>query len=114
MDVARTLGLNVEDRNELGGWSLPKSVRGEVSSRGDTKPKIMANAYSEGSAALHREFTVRSALLAVVRDLVGTPSGWQERVPLQRGELPSFDFLQSVANVETARLRGLHLHDGVQ
>jgi hypothetical protein len=103
-DITRRAGWRLEDRMELGRWSVEvlkaivmaaaaehgtRQTRGKVAGAG--LAAACANLYSRGKAAFGREIELRRAACAVVRDHIGDRV-WTGVVPVQR-EAPSFDFL---------------------
>lgn len=103
-DVTRAKGWPLEDRMELGRWSvvalrsLMEAIAAETGRRMTSRKRASsslssacANLYSRGRAAMEWELLLRRRACAVVRDFIGE-RGWQQVVPVQR-EAPSFPFL---------------------
>ena len=106
------LGLSLEERNELGGWKLPAGGVDNQACRFQSTPrpkaqKMMTNVYSRGEAGLDRELAVRRKVIKAVQKTLGNPSDWRSRIPLQRREFPSFEFLLKLLAATSEDERGL-------
>ena len=101
-DVTRRAGWPLDDRNELGSWAadiyraLLREAQIDPQRAGRAARRnarvAMPNHYSRGPAACGRQLELRHKAAAIVRAFVGD-APWHERVPMQRGQGPSFDFL---------------------
>ena len=101
-DLTRTAGWPLEDRMELGRWSLAiirayveAAHSAGVSTRrtqqaGDLR-RAMANLYSRGNAAVQREVALRRRAIAIVRDFIGDRDWWTV-IKVQAGP-PDFDYI---------------------
>ena len=103
-DVTRALGWRLDDRMELGRWSvdvLRAFLAADAAETGRRQSKkrssaslsaACANLYSRGKAAMERELELRVRACGVVRMHVAGRD-WRDVVPVQR-EPPSFTFLK--------------------
>jgi hypothetical protein len=103
-DLTRAAGWPLEDRMELGRWSLAMirsliltahaagvTTHATRAQAAGSMQAVTANLYSRGKAAADREFTLRERAIAIVTDYVGGRA-WKEVVPVQ-AEPPSFQFM---------------------
>ena len=103
-DLTRRAGWPLEDRMELGRWSLAvirsliitayaagQTTRAQRQQAAGSLTGVCANLYSRGKAAMERELELRRRVLQMVRDYVAGRA-WAEAVPVQQG-LPTFDFM---------------------
>ena len=113
-DVARALGWPIEDRCELGRWSVSiikeiiMASRPPAAKRVKSAKTACANLYSRGQAALERELELRSAAVEAVAVFAGAgkgDAGWTKRVPVQE-DAPSFGFLKSKSATEEVEFSG--------
>jgi hypothetical protein len=103
-DLTRAAGWSLEDRMELGRWSLGiiKSLvmarhaeggttRSALASSAASLATATANLYSRGRAAMDREVALRRRAVAIISTYVGERA-WESVVPVQP-DAPSFTFL---------------------
>ena len=103
-DMTRAAGWPLEDRMELGRWSLNiiksfllaslserSGPRASRSAAAANLSSACANLYSRGKTAMQRELALRFRAVGIVRSFVGGRA-WRDVVPVQY-DAPSFAFL---------------------
>ena len=103
-DLTRAAGWGLEERMELGRWSvavlrsLVMAAHADGGTRHATRQAAAnlstacANLYSRGAAAFDREIALRVRALDLVRGFVGARA-WTEVVPVAKDAPPSFAFM---------------------